>query len=726
MPIQNGGPIAALRTQPNMASGLPKPTTTVKPALHRIEQARVMARHRETEAMFRSTWTPDASLDIVADILLRIWAWTDEDTNTFLGTFQTNHSNQSDFDDLLDTDAGLGLGVMADWSDRSQSSRADRENRAKSQVRLWVFRTIRDMECCHSVVVGALIFVYRLRHTFAKETKPPLPRKHLFLMCLLMSSKMLYDVPYTNGQWADVCNIPVKEFNRMEHTVLAALNFNVEIEPELHRKTAIYLDEISGGPLYGGAAARRVSKNVSRRETAERAPWAPTQATTMAAMRSTLPNYPTRPVPPPRPVPPQRPNIPTSKSNIPTPKSTSCTTTENPAVDAAMPSVAPAAPPPAAPPTFTSVPALSRNPKKTHEEKTQSGQQVYHSSKVRAPARAMAAAIQLRGTVTEEGETDEAEYSANQTAQKVAQIGKSVSADRLPIRSTAGSSSNHATQSLVANLVSRVVQAQRTTKSDSIDQIQSRNSARSESIEHIELRNSAKSKSVDQMQSRGFMMDRERVRQSEVNNKGTEAPAQNGGLNFVMSGFKGNRETGEKTEDSLRKTQIEDRRQHQYHGGSLKTNMQSLPVSIKHAAETALRQGATLRVNGFSNQSNPLTTQNSTNRAFSRSTGVSPNKETTSRPITPIERSPGESDLPKPMETSVTFRSVPQRPAEAAKRVQMEVPSGSLRSALIGQIQQASTWESVMSIVLKGPAACLGAPTLPPPSAKASNANDEI
>jgi len=66
----------------------------------------------------------------------------------------------------------------------------------------------------------------------------PVNNQHkLFIVSIMISTKILYDECYNNAMWASILNLPIKELNKMEYTILEILKYDIFISKELYDTT---------------------------------------------------------------------------------------------------------------------------------------------------------------------------------------------------------------------------------------------------------------------------------------------------------------------------------------------------------------------------------------------------------------------------------------------------------------------------------------------------------
>lgn len=95
-----------------------------------------------------------------------------------------------------------------------------------------------ELECCYATMVVAVVYMSRLHEQFGKAglDTETLSCQQLFTVCMMVASKYVSDMPFSNQQWAQSAGYTLAHINHLERTTLNVLNF------ELSVPTKDYLD----------------------------------------------------------------------------------------------------------------------------------------------------------------------------------------------------------------------------------------------------------------------------------------------------------------------------------------------------------------------------------------------------------------------------------------------------------------------------------------------------
>ncbi|KNC83737.1 hypothetical protein SARC_04016 [Sphaeroforma arctica JP610] len=119
-------------------------------------------------------------------------------------------------------------------------------NRPIDVLRQYIARMTVDMEVDYTVVIASVIYLQKLKVKFAKSRidTSKVSTRQMFLAAVLIASKYFCDVPFSNSQWAQSAKVDLAHINTLEKETLVALEYNLHIEPELHRKVKKYFERV--------------------------------------------------------------------------------------------------------------------------------------------------------------------------------------------------------------------------------------------------------------------------------------------------------------------------------------------------------------------------------------------------------------------------------------------------------------------------------------------------
>lgn len=95
------------------------------------------------------------------------------------------------------------------------------------QYKKWVHGIISTTQVSVNVVLLALLFVHRLKHTTRTVRPQPGSEYRLLTVALMLGNKFLDDNTYTNKTWAEVSCISVQEIHVMEVEFLANMRYDL-------------------------------------------------------------------------------------------------------------------------------------------------------------------------------------------------------------------------------------------------------------------------------------------------------------------------------------------------------------------------------------------------------------------------------------------------------------------------------------------------------------------
>jgi hypothetical protein len=56
--------------------------------------------------------------------------------------------------------------------------------------------------------------------------------QQLFMICMMIASKFVSDMPFTNQQWAESSGLSLQHVNHLERSTINALEFALNVQPE--------------------------------------------------------------------------------------------------------------------------------------------------------------------------------------------------------------------------------------------------------------------------------------------------------------------------------------------------------------------------------------------------------------------------------------------------------------------------------------------------------------
>jgi len=111
-------------------------------------------------------------------------------------------------------------------------------------LREFVRQLIVEMQCCANGLAVAVFYMYRLKRRFIEyQIRTSECNRQLVAVCLMCATKYLYDVPFTNKQWAKVSQLRLADLNRMERELLHALDYNFSVNLPQVQHIAQFLAE---------------------------------------------------------------------------------------------------------------------------------------------------------------------------------------------------------------------------------------------------------------------------------------------------------------------------------------------------------------------------------------------------------------------------------------------------------------------------------------------------
>eukprot|EP00123_Amoebidium_parasiticum_P015260 comp22859_c0_seq1/m.36064 comp22859_c0_seq1/g.36064 ORF comp22859_c0_seq1/g.36064 comp22859_c0_seq1/m.36064 type:complete len:475 (-) comp22859_c0_seq1:763-2187(-) len=103
-------------------------------------------------------------------------------------------------------------------------------------LRRKVSYVVGELKVCETSLLASLCYMQRLRRCF-DESNVPVDRiggraSDVLIVCLLAATKFLYDIPYSNAQWAETAGVDKLLLNQLELELLASLGYSLEVSCE--------------------------------------------------------------------------------------------------------------------------------------------------------------------------------------------------------------------------------------------------------------------------------------------------------------------------------------------------------------------------------------------------------------------------------------------------------------------------------------------------------------
>lgn len=127
----------------------------------------------------------------------------------------------------------------------------------------YLMRLCATFRCSDATFIAALIVVDRLLEYDGGRLPLTMRNVHrVFLASLVVATKYHEDLVYSNSHYAKAGGVQLKEVNRLERALLAALDFDLKIEPEQYRQYETNLLNLCISPhMSGGRAEPRATES---------------------------------------------------------------------------------------------------------------------------------------------------------------------------------------------------------------------------------------------------------------------------------------------------------------------------------------------------------------------------------------------------------------------------------------------------------------------------------
>jgi len=103
-------------------------------------------------------------------------------------------------------------------------------------INKYLMRLSANFRCSDATFLAALIMVDRLLECNGGRVPLTMRNVHrIFLASLVVAAKYHEDLVYSNRHYAKAGGVHVREVNRLEREVLAALDFDLRVQPEQYR-----------------------------------------------------------------------------------------------------------------------------------------------------------------------------------------------------------------------------------------------------------------------------------------------------------------------------------------------------------------------------------------------------------------------------------------------------------------------------------------------------------
>lgn len=96
----------------------------------------------------------------------------------------------------------------------------------------FVQTVVPELECCYATVISALVYMQKLEAKFkgSRIDTSAVSCQQLYMVCLIIASKFVSDMPFTNQQWAEVAGLTLTHVNELERSALSALDWYLAVD----------------------------------------------------------------------------------------------------------------------------------------------------------------------------------------------------------------------------------------------------------------------------------------------------------------------------------------------------------------------------------------------------------------------------------------------------------------------------------------------------------------